>query len=498
MKATSNSTVRAVFSAALPATRIRLAQFAALFAIASTFCGFAQAQVPEGSAVVGTFSGPRSTGTSGLFLIPLAGGAMTPVTGLPAVLQQTGGGPQQGVGSVGLRADGAIVVGTVAAATGPAQGDIELYLLYLNGSVVDPARTRQILLGTTTNTGGALVEPLPDGRILVFASNAGGALTTGPMANHLFAIVDVSKPAPTFTLLPNPQTGSEGGGGFAVDPTGQSLYYTLTTDIGSPSMVAYLYRWDLVTYQACVIASWPGQLARGLTCDDDGTVYVSANDGTTLVHYMHTVRPDGCNPAAMTTIPSSLSLVAQDISQDRASGRFVMATVGFAPGFPTTYFNSVWLINPATGAAALIASPTPGGWGVMGGVAVNNAIESYGAPSDGQNRYWFQNFPNPGGLPTVGNQAFSLTSRSAPGAPTLSVFALSTGRGSTQLFGAKILIDLNNSFLVTLPGATSTTIPLPIPNDPSLIGSVFTAQTAHFEGGPFALKASRGLTLTIR
>ncbi len=193
-----------------------------------------------------------------------------------------------------------------------------------------------------------------------------------------------------------------------------------------------------------------------------------------------------------------MPIAAGGLAIDRASDRFVVSTPGWAPGFLATYFNSLSLVDPATGVATMIASPPPGGWGVMAGVAVNNAIESYGAPSDGQNHHWFENFPNPGGLPTVGNQAFSLTWRSAPGAPTLSTFVLSTGRGSTQLFGAEILVDLNNSFLVTLPGATSTTIPLPIPNDPSLIGSVFTAQTVHFEGGPFALKASRGLTLTIR
>ena len=32
---------------------------------------------------------------------------------------------------------------------------------------------------------------------------------------------------------------------------------------------------------------------------------------------------------------------------------------------------------------------------------MSNAIESYGARSDAQNRYWFENFPNPGGEPDM-------------------------------------------------------------------------------------------------
>ena len=157
------------------------------------------------------------------------------------------------------------------------------------------------------------------------------------------------------------------------------------------------------------------------------------------------------------------------------------------------------LVNAATGVATVIAAPPPGGWGLMTGVAVNNAVASYGSPSDGQNRYWFENFPNPGGQPTVGNQGFSLTSRSKPGTAVWTGFLLSATRGSTPLLGANILVGLGGSIGWSIPSAKSTTIPIPIPNVASLSGAVLTAQTLHVETGPaLAFEASRGLTFTIQ
>jgi len=481
-------------------TSIHLAQLTALLLIAPTFCDRAAAQVPEGSAIVGTYSGPISSGASGLFMVPLAGGPILPVTGLPPELQQVGGGSyQQGVGSVGYRTeDGAIVVGTVGSAASPMGGAIELFLLHLNGSAVDPARTRQILLGTTGNVGGALVQPLPDGRILVTASDAGGALTTGPMANHLFAIVDVSAPVPAFTLLPTPP-GSGVGGGMTVDPTGQFVYYLLTTNIGSAvNRVANLHRWDLVNNAHCVIANWPGEWAKGVFCDDDGTVYVSANDGTAVTHIMHAVHPDGCNSAVVTSQTSSLPLAAAALALDRASGRFVVQTAGWAPGFPSTWFNSLSLVDATTGAVTVIASPPAGGWGLMSAsVAVNNAIDSYGPRSDGQNHYWFENFANPGGQPTIGNSGFSLTMRALPNAPVLSFLALSLGRGSMTIAGVEVLVDVSSAVTQFIVPGLSVPYSWSIPNDPAFSGLEITAQSIHLEANN-GLGASRGLTFTIQ
>ena len=156
------------------------------------------------------------------------------------------------------------------------------------------------------------------------------------------------------------------------------------------------------------------------------------------------------------------------------------------------------MIDPVTGSVTVISQPPAGGWGTMGNPTVNNFMESYGPVTDGQNRYWFENFPNPGGQPTVGNQGFSLTSRST-GTAVWSGFLLSATRGSTPLLGANILVGLGVSIGWSIPSAPSTTIPIPIPNVASLSGAVLNAQTLHVEtGSVLAFNASRGLMFTIQ
>ncbi len=259
-------------------------------------------------------------------------------------------------------------------------------------------------------------------------------------------------------------------------------------------MLASLYRVELATNTAAVIATWSGQLSGSATCDDDGTVYLSASDLATTTHYTHAVRPNGWGPAAVTTTTDALSVSPAGIALDRVSGRYLVAAAGFAPTFPSANRNTLSLVDPSTGASTVIAG-SPGGWGTMGlGPAVHDAIESYGASSDGQNHYWFANFPNPGGLPTIGNAGFSLTMGSAPGPASLSVLALSSGRGSVNVAGIEVLVDLGSSIVTYAPGSA---VALPIPGDPSLAGVVITAQSVHVEPGN-TLAASRGLSLTIQ
>ncbi len=470
---------------------------AALLSLSLPFAAVS-AQVPVGHAVVGTTSGPISYGTSGLFLVPLNGSAVTRIRGLPIELQQPGGrGYQQGVASLGIRGtDGAVIIGTVSSASSHTQGRIELFVLHLAGTAVRSSQTQKIWLGTTTNTGGARVTPMPDGRVLVIATDAGGALTTGPMANHVAAIVDPRTPTPSFTLLPNPP-GTGMGGGLAVDASGRYAYYALTVGIGQPSGIASLYQLDLRTNQACVIATWPGHWAKGLVCGDDGTVYIGLNDGTSLAHSVRAVAPDGCNQATKTIAAmSSLALPPSNLSLDRAAGQFVIATPGWAPGFSRNLFNSLFTVDRSTGTATTLAAPPASGWGMISDAAVHNAIDNYGPASDGQNHYWFENFANPGGQPTLGNTGFSLTMRSAPNVPILSVLGLSLDRGSSVFAGVDLLLDLSTTVTLQVPSSLSATQPLPIPNHATLTGLLVTAQTLHLEANG-ALAASRGLAITI-
>jgi hypothetical protein len=144
-----------------------------------------------------------------------------------------------------------------------------------------------------------------------------------------------------------------------------------------------------------------------------------------------------------------------------------------------------------------VAFPPAGGWGLGGAVAVNNLMDSYGAPSDGLNRYWFQNFPNPGGLPLLGNAGFTLTMRSEAGTAALSLLGLALGRASIPVLGIEVLLDPATVVLASVPATSPTSFSLPIPNSPSLIDFVITAQGLHLETN-LEFAASRGLSITIQ
>lgn len=461
----------------------------------------APAQVPVGTAVVGTASGPASSGQAGLFLVSSPSGTVVPVTGLPAHLRPIGATPtQQGVGSVAYRSsDGAIVVGTVAASGGPTAGVVELYLFYLNGSAVDPMRTRQVVLGTAAvGTAGAFVAVLPDDRIFVIA----GPLTSGPMAATGVAIVDVpTNPAtaPTITLLPTPAV-IGGGGGIAIDSRDGVVWLASNVNPGQPTMRVELFRWDWKSNALCLVATLPGEVANGLVCDDGDVLYVSSSTLATASHQIHTVYVNGCGTPIVTTVPSTVSIGPSGLALDRASHRLVVPSAQFAPGFAPALLSTLFLVDPSTGVAAPIAGG-PTAWGAMGrsAVAMHNAVESYGQCTDGLGHHWFDTFPNAGGQPTVGNAGFTLTMRSSSAAPALSFVALSSGRGFTNALGIDVMIDLNSTVLLpwVLPTGLTTTMPLPIPNDPALAGGVAHLQAAHLESnGGFA--ATRGLTLVVQ
>ena len=54
---------------------------------------------------------------------------------------------------------------------------------------------------------------------------------------------------------------------------------------------------------------------------------------------------------------------------------------------------------------------------VHASIDVNNALETYGTGTKGANRYEFVDFPNPGGLPQIGNSSFSITVQATGGNP---------------------------------------------------------------------------------
>lgn len=474
----------------------------------------APGQVPPGSALIGTYvDAGVPAAVSGLHLVDLSTGGVTPVTGLPGHIQAPGG-VLRGVATLALRrSDGGILVGNTAQATTTYidpfpfccpyyitdPGYLGVNLLYLNGTAVDHSRTRYVGLGTTATSGGVFVAALPDDRIFVAVSDTGGALNNGPLAGHPYGIIDFSGPTPIVTPIANPAlmpVAGNYGGGIAVDPTGRYVYFPVTVNIPSPNRNLQLHRIDLTTSQSCVLTNWPGQFASGIAVDDDGSVYLSATDLAATTHYVHKVQVNGCGVATVSSTQSSTAIAANGLALDRATGNFI-ADSGFAPGFPTP-IGGIYAIA-ANGAATWLTTFTGSAQGKIArqGIAVGNAIDGYGAPSDGLSHHWFENFPNPGGKPTLGNLGFSLTLRSDPLVPTLSLLAISTGRGSLSIAGIDVLVDPGTAFTTGLPAAATQAFAVPIPANAALHGALLTAQSIHLEATG-SLAASAGIAVTIQ
>jgi hypothetical protein len=448
--------------------------------------------MPEGSAIVGTATFPGFPGVPGLFIVDGIN-PPTPITGLPAELTTDGNGAfVQGAWSLARRSsDGALIVGTITEPSAPSAGVLRVYVFYLDstGAVV-ANRTQVVDLGTATTAATALVSVLPDDRILVFAAQNGSTLPSGAMVGTSRAIIDTSGPAPQLTPLPagafHPQ---QAWGGYALGPAGDSAYVLFVDAFPGAPGAGLSELWRIDGNRECLIASWPGERAFGIECDDDGTVYVSSSNPTLSQHLMHTVQPDGCNPAVDNVVVTASNLIAWGLALDRAGGRFI------AVGEEGT----ISVIDRSNGARAIVATTPTNGWGLLGqsAIVVNNVMESYGKPTDGANHYWFENFPNPGGQPTIGNATFSFTIRSFPGVPVSSVLILANQRASSIYSNIELLVDVGTMVSAEIPVGASTTRVVAVPNQPALRGVEFVFQSVHVEPNG-VLGASRGLTLVVQ
>lgn len=451
-------------------------------------------QMPDGTAIVGTATFPGFPGVPGLFIVN-GQGAPTPVTGLPVELTTDGNGAfVQGAWSVARRSsDGALIVGSITDPSGPTAGVLKVYVFHLdaNGAVIGNL-TQIVDLGTASTAATALVSVLPDDRILVFAGQNGGTLPSGAMAGTSRAIIDTSGPVPQLTPLPaGAFHAGQAWGGFALGPSGEFAYVLFVDNFPGSAGAGHseLWRIENSSSQECLIASWPGERAFGIECDDDGTVFVSSSNPTLAQHLVHTIVPDGCNPAGDTSVVTASNLTAWGLGLDRAGGRFI------AVGEEGT----VSLIDRSSGARTIVATPPQNGWGLLGqsAIVVNNVMESYGKPSDGLNHYWFENFPNPGGTPAIGSATFSFTVRSSPGVPFSSLLILGHHRASVPMANIELLVDATNMVTKELPVGTSVTEVIAIPNQPGLRAIEFVFQTVHVESNG-GLACSRGLTLVVQ
>ena len=137
------------------------------------------------------------------------------------------------------------------------------------------------------------------------------------------------------------------------------------------------------------------------------------------------------------------------------------------------------------GTPVILSNGPAAGWGLVAGIDVNHSPETYGPASPGLNHYRWATTPNPGGLPMVGNASFSLTLYATPGfGITSSFYMVSHKAAQIALPSVTLLLGgtLVGPFRMPNP-VPSATIPLPIPNNPTLLGlQAFHLQSFHFEG----------------
>ena len=128
---------------------------------------------------------------------------------------------------------------------------------------------------------------------------------------------------------------------------------------------------------------------------------------------------------------------------------------------------------------------------MISGIDMYSLIETYGSGSGCAGRHTWTLAPNPGGAPTVGNQGFSVSVAGAS-PPTATLALLGLQRSSFILnLPCPVQLLINPSISLFSP----TTIPLPIPDHPSLSGQRIYVQTLHRNSG--GIGSSPGLHLVI-
>jgi hypothetical protein len=219
--------------------------------------------------------------------------------------------------------------------------------------------------------------------------------------------------------------------------------------------------------------------------DNNGTLWCTTLDATQSLF-----RVDVTTGTA-TNVPTNAGPL-NGITNEAVSGNF--AAVSSSRGTPP---NSIFWLEP-NGTEHLLAAP---GFAKPSGVSIHMNPSRFGTGSATVSSWDWQLAPNPGGLPTVGNSGFSLTVNSeGTVAPTFAIAAFCTDALSTPVttLGVDIWVDLSTlMFSGSIPPVVSSTMFLPIPNDPTLSSATLFVQSFHVEGSGLNISTSPGLALTI-
>ncbi|HET6203663.1 MAG TPA: hypothetical protein VFI25_12785 [Planctomycetota bacterium] len=454
----------------------------------------ALAQVPDGWFVSANFQWTNfdpifnpapPPGGGGLFLVhPAAPGAAIAVAGLPSAITGAGVPGPRGASTVVYRSsDGALIVGD----SGPAGTTISLHVVTLTGSVATGITT--IPLGTSAPGSLPLAQVgqadlLPNGDVVVAVTGLG---PPGPLAGQILGIVSTASggvtPVPVTPVPPGIMNA------LAVDASGPgaaiAYFGMFQSPIGSESTI-YSVPLPGGGAPTTVLTFGPTPVIglTNLALDCSGQLRMTAFNGPPN---LFTVDPVTATSAPLSPPLGYLNAVAVET----ATGDLALATFTPSP-YPFSLVR-----RTSAGGAVLLASAPPGGWGVPAGLAVNPDPEPYGPATRGTFTYAWSLCPNPGGLPTAGNAGFSLTV-ATNGPSAAGVVAAGLGSASLPNFlglGFTLLVDPAQVLFV---GSHGGTIPLPIPNDPTLVGARVFFQSFHVDGGASAgIAATEGVEVTI-
>ena len=442
----------------------------------SALAPLATAQIPNNSAIVSRFQPYLTLDQGGLSVVDLNNpGLSTEITGLSTEL--TGSNLMLDIadGAGCLLFDertGQIIVGEHT----PPGDEIDIHVLTLSGMNV--ALDERYTLGVVPN-GQGWVNQLGwlNGDIVFTVDWEGPA--TGVMAGHRFGILrtQAGPPGTPGAIVPIPTTTVPTGRliTLTVDERHGFAYFGVDDLNANTNIFRIAVPGDGVTPEPVTYITSIPALALNFAIDTEGQLLVSTWQNPIY-------RVDITQPTTPVTQVALALNDANGLAIENVTGDAVVAVYDTGEVYRRKNDGTLDLLTTVDGGTS--------------GVAIHQQVGTYGKPTPGQNTYEWELGSSLANAPYLGNTDFAFQMNAEPAAPAASLLALSFGRSSIPAIGLQILVDPLTAVVPSVPAATSSSYALPLPVNPSLIGTLLTAQSVHLEWN-FALAASRGLSVTL-